>query len=106
MRKAAFSILFISFIFSIINSISYINKFDKNFFQNNNSNNTINNNNTIKIGKTILTKDNMVFRSLPKGNSCKIFIQDIQQKSDMVVKLTDELKKTIKEKYVNWLIKI
>jgi hypothetical protein len=42
MRKAAFSILFISFIFSIINSISYINKFDKNFFQNNNTNISIN----------------------------------------------------------------
>lgn len=34
MKKAAISILLISFVFSIINSILYINKFDKNFYLN------------------------------------------------------------------------
>lgn len=60
--------------------------------------------NIIKIGNVNLNKDNMEFRSLKKGNTCKIFINEIQKKSDIIIKLTDELKTAIKEKYINWLI--
>ena len=60
-------------------------------------------NSSIKVGNIVLTNKNMEFRSLTKGNTCKIFIMDIQQRSDTVIRLTDELRKLIKEKYVYWL---
>jgi len=63
-------------------------------------------NKTIKINNVILSKDSIEFRSLKKGNTCKIFIPDIQKKSDIIISLTDDLKKNIKDKYVNWLSEI
>ena len=63
-------------------------------------------NKSITVGNVILTKDNMEFRSLTKGNTCKIIIPEIQHKSDKVIGYIDELKKVIKGKYVNWLSEI
>jgi DNA mismatch repair protein MutS len=57
-------------------------------------------NNVIDVNGIKLNKDQMEFRSLLKGNSCKILIPAIQKKSDQKIELVDELKKEIKEKYV------
>ena len=43
------------------------------------------------------------FRSLPKGNTCKLFIPEIQIKSNKIIDLTNELKTEIKNKYIELL---
>jgi DNA mismatch repair protein MutS len=60
-------------------------------------------NNKIKIGDTILEYKNMEFKSLVKGNSCKIIIPEIQKKSDEKIDLLGDLRKEIKDRYTTWL---
>lgn len=60
----------------------------------------------IKIGDYILNHKTIEYKSLAKGNTCKIFIPEIQKKSDILSELYDELKKEIKNKYINWLSEI
>jgi len=60
-------------------------------------------NKSIKIGSIILSKEDIEFRSLKKGNTCKIFIFEIIKKSDIIISLTNDLKNAIKEKYIKWL---
>jgi DNA mismatch repair protein MutS len=63
-------------------------------------------NNIIDVNGIKLTKDQMEFRSLLKGNTCKILIPAIQKKSDQKIELVDELKREIKEKYIICLSEI
>ena len=60
-------------------------------------------NKIINVSNLEINSNSIEFRSLPKGNSCKIFIPDIQKKSNKITDLIDELRKEMKTKYVEWL---
>lgn len=59
---------------------------------------------SITINKLIITKDEFTFNMNPKGNTCKIFIPDMQEKSLHMAELDDKIKIMIKNEYVNWLL--
>ena len=60
-------------------------------------------NKILNVNGITLPYEQIEFRSLPKGNSCKIIIPHIQKKSDEKMDLVDELKKQIKMRYVECL---
>ncbi len=60
-------------------------------------------NKILNVSNLEINVNNIEFRSLPKGNNCKIFIPDIQKKSNKITDLIDELRKEMKNKYVEWL---
>ena len=60
-------------------------------------------NKVLNVNGITLPHDQIEFKSLPKGNSCKIIIPHIQKKSDEKMDLIDDLRKLIKTRYVECL---
>jgi DNA mismatch repair protein MutS len=62
--------------------------------------------NHINIGNTKIEYQNIEFKSLLKSNNCKLFILEVQKKSDIIIDLKNELKQNIKSKYIQKLEEI
>jgi len=64
-------------------------------------------NNCIKFDymdiKYQITKDDLQFKHLPKGNNTKIFIKEMEKNSSRMLEYCDELKILQKEYYINFL---
>lgn len=61
---------------------------------------------SIKVHNLTLTKNDFSFNMNPKGNTCKIFIPDIQERSIRMAEIDDRLRLLIKNQYVNTLTSI
>ena len=57
---------------------------------------------SIKIGKEIIDTKSFLFKDLPKGNT-KIFLDEMNNKSDKIVLLKEKIKLLVKNKYVQIL---
>jgi DNA mismatch repair protein MutS len=60
-------------------------------------------NKTISVHDLILTKDLFTFNMNMKGNSCKIFIPTMQEKSQQIIEIDNKLRIVIKNNYIEWL---